>query len=72
MNVDWIEVSRAAYQVELDHGRNGYRYAEKLAAEAKNESRLDDSGFWAAVAAALRPRDEPNGSFKPDAVTCDR
>ncbi|MEF9388157.1 hypothetical protein V4890_21390 [Ralstonia solanacearum species complex bacterium KE056] len=62
MTVDWIEVSRVAYQVEAEHGHNGYLFAERLASEAKEESRLDDGDFWEAVAAALRPRGGmPNG-----------
>jgi hypothetical protein len=56
MNVDWAEVGRAAHQVELDHGHNGYLYAEKVAAQAEQEFRQGDSEFWAAVAATLRPR----------------
>ncbi|WP_316680293.1 hypothetical protein [Ralstonia flaminis] len=57
MTVDWTEVSRVAHQVETDHGRNGYRFAERLAIEAKEASRLDDHDFWEADAAALRPRE---------------
>lgn len=69
MTVDWMEVGRAAHQVELDHGRNGYLYAEKLAAEAEQESRQSDSEFWAAVAATLRPRGTvPGSSSSPDAL----
>lgn len=56
MTVDWIEVSRVAHQVEAEHGRNGYLFAERLAPEAKEESRLDDGDFWETAVAALRPR----------------
>ena len=62
MTIDWIEVSRVAHQVGTDHGRNGYRFAERLAIEANAESRLDDRDFWEAVAAALRPRGVVPGS----------
>lgn len=56
MTIDWVEVGRVAHQVELDHGSNAYSYAAWVAAKAKEESRLVESEFWAAVAASLRPR----------------
>ena len=68
MSIDWVEVSRTAHQVELDHGRIGYLYAERLSLEAMNDSCQKEAGFWAEVAAALRPRNVmPNNSFNPDA-----
>jgi len=70
MSIDWIEVSRTAHQVELDHGRNGHLYAEGLSCKAKEEGRLEECEFWEAVAAALRPRGVmPNSSFNTDALT---
>ena len=70
MSIDWVEVNRTAHQIELDHGRNGYLYAERLALQAKDEARPEDPEFWEAVAAALRPRGAmPNSSFNPDALT---
>jgi hypothetical protein len=54
--VDYIEASRTAYQLSLDHGRNAYLYAEKLAREAKAEGKLEEAQFWDAVAGVIRPR----------------
>jgi len=61
MTVDWIEVGRVSHQVEIDHGRNGYLHAERLATKAREGSRHDEGDFWSAVAETLRPRrDEAN------------
>jgi hypothetical protein len=69
MSIDWIEVDRTARQVELDYGRNGYLYAERLAAEVKAAARSEESEFWASVAAPLRPRGETSkSSSNPDAL----
>jgi len=54
--VDFIAVSRAAYQLELDHGANAYLYAGKLANEARLEANTEKEKFWNAVAAELTPR----------------
>jgi hypothetical protein len=65
MTVDWIKVGRVGHQVEIDHGRNGYLYAERLATKAREEFRNDDADFWSAVAASLRPRDISNDVHFP-------
>jgi hypothetical protein len=70
MTIDWIEVNRVAYQIELDHGGNAYPYAARLTEKAKVESTPETYEFWKAVAASLRPRDiSPNSSFNTDAPT---
>lgn len=69
MNIDWVEVSREAYELENRHGREAFRYAEKRAMEAKEACRLEQSEYWTAVAAVLRPRGGmPNNSFNPEAL----
>lgn len=70
MNIDWSEVNRAAYQIELDHGANAFHYAVWLAENAKAESRHEEGEFWAAVAGSLRPRGvSPNCTFSTAALT---
>lgn len=55
--VDWIEVNRAAHQLQLDHGQRAYVYATKLAIEAEQEKKkTEDAEFWNAVSASLAPR----------------
>lgn len=54
--VDFSPVSRAAYQLELDHGANAHLYAGKLANEAKLQANIDEERFWNAVAANLATR----------------
>lgn len=54
--VDWIEVNRAAHQLQLDHGQRAYVYATKLAIEAEQEEKTEDAEFWNAVSASLAPR----------------
>jgi hypothetical protein len=52
----WLEVGRAAHQLELDHGRNAYNYAEKIAIKAEQDGIKEDAMFWNAVSASLKPR----------------
>jgi hypothetical protein len=54
--VDYVEVSRTAHQLALDHGHNAYLYAAKLSREADAEGKQDEADFWKAVSAALTPR----------------
>lgn len=54
--VDYIEVTRTAYQLQKDHGRNAWQYAERLAHEAAAEGKAQAAEFWKAVAAAIAPR----------------
>lgn len=53
---DWLEVGRAAHQLELDHGRSAYGYAAKLALEGERDGSEEDAKFWNAVSATLKPR----------------
>ena len=52
----WLEVGRAAHQLELDHGRNAYNYASKLAIKVEQDGSKDDVKFWKAVSVSLKPR----------------
>ena len=54
--VDYVEVSRTAHQLALDHGHNAYQRAAKFASEASLNGKFDEAEFWKAVSAALRPR----------------
>jgi hypothetical protein len=54
--VDYVEVSRTAYQLALDHGLNAHLYADKLAREANAAGKPDEAEFWKAVFVTLRPR----------------
>jgi hypothetical protein len=54
--VDYVEVSRTAHQLVLDHGPTAYLYAAKLASKANTEGKPDEADFWNAVSAALTPR----------------
>jgi len=54
--VDFSAISRAAYQLGLDHGANGYLYAAKLANEARLQAIIEEERYLAAVAAHLTPR----------------
>ena len=53
---DHIEVGRKAHELSETHGRDAYRYAARLAAEALAEGQADEHKFWKSVAAALEPR----------------
>jgi hypothetical protein len=54
--VDYVEVSRKAYELSYAHGRNARAYAAKLAAAALAEGQIEEHHFWKAVEAALTPR----------------
>jgi hypothetical protein len=54
--VDYVEVSRTAHQLALDHGHNAYLHAARLASEASLAGKFDEAEFWKAVSAALVPR----------------
>jgi hypothetical protein len=54
--VDWIEVSRAAHQLQLDHGQRAHVHAARLAAESERNGATEDAEFWHAVSASLEPR----------------
>ena len=56
-SIDWVEVGRVGYQLELDHGRNAYTYAGKLAEQAAKRGDEHGSEFWRAVSSSLAPRD---------------
>lgn len=53
---DWVEVSREAHELSLRHGPNAYEYAARLASAALREGKIQESEFWRAVHAALKPR----------------
>jgi len=53
---DYVEVGREAHELAHRLGRDAYRYAAKLAADALEEGKLEASGFWKAVEMALTPR----------------
>lgn len=54
--VDWIEVSRTAHQLQLDHGHRAHSYAATLEAEARREGNGEVVEFWQAVAVSIAPR----------------
>ncbi len=54
--VDYVEVSREAHQLEISHGRNAWKHANRLAELAKKEDKTEESELWNAVTAALKPR----------------
>lgn len=56
MPVDFIEVTRAAYQLSLDQGLRAHVYAAKLATAAREKMLPEDEEFWSAVAVTLQPR----------------
>ena len=55
-SIDWVEVGRVGHQLQLDHGRNAYVYAGKLAEQAAKGDDERDSEFWRAVSSSLAPR----------------
>jgi hypothetical protein len=55
-NVDWNEVGREAYELQLRHGRYAAAYAAKLAERAARGGMPEAEAFWRAVYATLRPR----------------
>jgi len=48
----WMEVSRAAHELGIAHGRSAASYAAKKAESALAEGKSDEHRFWTAVAAA--------------------
>jgi hypothetical protein len=54
--VDCVEVGREAHQLELDYGRDAWKYARRFAERATGEGKADESAFWLAVSATLQPR----------------
>jgi len=54
---DFIEVERAAHELEYRHGwALALPYAAKLAADAFAEGKIEESEFWKAVERSLTPR----------------
>jgi hypothetical protein len=54
--IDWIEVTRIAHQLEIDHGRNASSYAKKLAEKAEQEGSKANAKLWSAVSVSLKVR----------------
>lgn len=54
--VEPIEVLRKAHELAGRHGLNAQNYAAKLAAEAFSRGEIEESEFWKAVEAVLKPR----------------
>ena len=55
-DVDWIEVSREAHELERRHGVSAHTFAARLAEEAEARGEFQAGRFWRAVSGALRPR----------------
>jgi hypothetical protein len=55
-DIDYIEVSRVAHELEHSHGLNAWQYAEQQAEKFEREGDIPMMNFWSAVAASLRPR----------------
>lgn len=53
---DWIEVSREAHELSQRHGPEAHEYAARLADAALRAGKKEESEFWVAVEAALKPR----------------
>jgi len=53
---DHVEVGRKAHELLHSHGWNAYRYAAKLATDAFAKGKVEESEFWKAVEASLKPR----------------
>jgi hypothetical protein len=54
--IDWIEVGRASHRLGERHGAEAWRYAARLADEANAIGDREQSAFWRAVSASMRPR----------------
>ena len=55
--VDYREVGRKAYEMELAYGREGARrYAAKLSNQATSGEKSDEGTFWKAVELSLTTR----------------
>ena len=59
--VDYIEVGRAAHELEHRHGWDAPNFAARLAADALAEGEYEESEFWRAVELQLMPRGVSNG-----------
>jgi hypothetical protein len=55
-DVDYVEVCRQAHQLSSSHGWDAWKYAHRWANIAAHEGKLEESAFWCAVEAALKPR----------------
>jgi len=54
--IDWVEVSRAEFELEQRHGRFAHVFAAKLADEADAAKDRKAAIFWRAVASSIAPR----------------
>jgi hypothetical protein len=54
--VDYIEVGREAHRLSSAFGREAWMYAERWANIADQEGKVEESAFWKAVSASLKPR----------------
>lgn len=54
--VDWTRVHRLAHELSDRHGWFAYGYAEKVAAQARDEKDVEAANFWSAVAVSLKTR----------------
>ena len=56
-NVDYVEVGRKAYELQVAQGQDGaWRYAAKVAAECLSAGEMDEHAFWRAVELSLTIR----------------
>jgi hypothetical protein len=55
-DVDYVQVSRKAHELQNAHGQGAHKYAAKMAAQALADALVDEHKFWQAVEAALKPR----------------
>jgi len=55
---NYVEAGRTAHELMLRMGREAHKYAARLAAEALEEGKLEESEFWRAVEAAVKPRSD--------------
>jgi hypothetical protein len=56
IEVDAVDVSRQAHQLVSTHGRDAWTYAKRWADLADREGKLEETAFWRAVEATLKPR----------------
>ncbi len=54
--VNFVEVDRQGYELELRHGRDAWKYAARRSEQASAEGKPDEAVFWLAVANSLKPR----------------
>ena len=55
-DVDFIEVSREANQLEATFGRDAWIVSDRWAKSAANEGKIEEAAFWSAVSSTLQPR----------------